>query len=116
MYYSYFLAPLLRIFNTQINYRNHRKIAIIDGKVGFLGGMNIGDEYLGKGKLGFWRDTHIMVKGDFVLGLQAVFLNDYMNIKRTNGSKKFFLDEADKYCPEINGDKGKIMQLVYSGP
>lgn len=116
VYYSYFLAPLLRIFNTQINYRNHRKIAIIDGKVGFLGGMNIGDEYLGKGKLGFWRDTHIMVKGDFVLGLQAVFLNDYMNIKRTNGSKKFFLDEADKYCPEINGDKGKIMQLVYSGP
>jgi len=116
VYYSYFLAPLLRIFNTQINYRNHRKIAIIDGKVGFLGGMNIGDEYLGKGKLGFWRDTHIMVKGDFVLGLQAVFLNDYMNIKRTNGSKKFFLDEADKYCPEINRDKGKIMQLVYSGP
>lgn len=116
VHYSYFLAPLLRVFNTQINYRNHRKIAIIDGKVGFLGGMNIGDEYLGKGKLGFWRDTHIMVKGDFVFGLQAVFLNDYMNIKRTNGSNRVFLDEADKYCPEINVDKGKIMQLVHSGP
>lgn len=116
VHYSYFLAPLLRTFNTQINYRNHRKIAIIDGKVGFLGGMNIGDEYLGKGKLGFWRDTHIMVKGDFVLGLQAVFLNDYIQIKRTNGSNQVFLDEADKYCPEINVDKGKIMQLVHSGP
>lgn len=116
VYYSYFLAPLLRTLNTQINYRNHRKIAIIDGKVGFLGGMNIGDEYLGKGKLGFWRDTHIMVKGDFVLGLQALFLDDYMNIKRINGSNKFFLDQADKYYPEINWDKGKIMQLVHSGP
>jgi cardiolipin synthase len=116
VYYSYFLAPLLRKLNTQINYRNHRKIAIIDGKVGFLGGMNIGDDYLGKGKLGYWRDTHIMVKGDFVLGLQAVFLNDYFHIKHTNGSNDLFIGEADKYCP-ITLDKGeRIMQLVHSGP
>jgi cardiolipin synthase len=116
VYYTYFLAPLLRKLNTQINFRNHRKIAIIDGKVGFLGGMNIGDEYLGKGKLGFWRDTHIMVKGDFVLGLQAVFLNDYFEIKHTNGSNDIFIGDADKYCP-ITKDKGnKIMQLVHSGP
>lgn len=116
VYYTYFLAPLLRKLNTQINFRNHRKIAIIDGKVGFLGGMNIGDEYLGKGKLGFWRDTHIMVKGDFVLGLQAVFLNDYFEIKNTNGSNDIFIGDADKYCP-IGGDQGnKIMQLVHSGP
>lgn len=116
VYYSYFLAPLLRKFNTQINYRNHRKIAVIDGKVGFLGGMNIGDDYLGKGRLGFWRDTHIMVKGDFVLGLQAVFLNDYFQIKRTNGSHNLFIGEADKYCPETVGEGDKIMQLVHSGP
>lgn len=116
VYYSYFLAPLLRIFNTQINYRNHRKIAVIDGKVGFLGGMNIGDEYLGKGKLGFWRDTHIKVKGDFVLGLQAVFLNDYSHIKRTNGSNSMFIDDADRYCPDIKDAGDKIMQLVHSGP
>ena len=116
IYYSYFLAPLLRKLNTQLNYRNHRKIVVIDGKVGFLGGMNIGDDYLGKGKLGYWRDTHIMVKGDFVLGLQAVFLNDYLHIKRTNGGNKAFLGEADKYCP-VTPDKGHtIMQLVQSGP
>ncbi|STB69835.1 hypothetical protein [Clostridium cochlearium] len=42
----------------------------------------IGDEYLGKGELGYWRDTHIMVKGDFVLGLQAVFIDDFWTIKR----------------------------------
>lgn len=116
VFYSYFLAPLFRTFNTQINYRNHRKIAVIDGKVGFLGGMNIGDEYLGKGKLGFWRDTHIMVKGDFVFGLQAVFFNDYTHIKRSNGSSQAFLSQADKYCPELVDGKGKIMQLVHSGP
>lgn len=116
VYYTYFLAPLLRTVNTQINYRNHRKIVVIDGKIGFLGGMNIGDEYLGKGRLGFWRDTHIMVKGDFVLGLQALFLDDYATIKRSRGNKQFFLDEADKYHPEIIEGKGKTMQLVYSGP
>ena len=116
VYYTYFLAPLLRRLNTQINYRNHRKIAIIDGKVGFLGGMNIGDDYLGKGRLGFWRDTHIMVKGDFVLGLQAIFLNDYFHIKHTNGSNNLFIGEADKYCPTMIEQGSKIMQLVHSGP
>ena len=116
VYYTYFLAPLLRKLNKQINYRNHRKIAIIDGKVGFLGGMNIGDEYLGKGKLGYWRDTHIMVKGDFVLGLQAVFLNDYFEIKHTNGSNDIFIGEADKYIPMALDKGNKIMQLVHSGP
>jgi cardiolipin synthase A/B len=116
VYYTYFLAPLLLKFNTQINYRNHRKIAIIDGKVGFLGGMNIGDEYLGKGRLGFWRDTHIMVKGSFVLGLQALFLNDYFYIKNTNGSNDIFIGEADKYCPTETDSGNKIMQLVHSGP
>lgn len=116
VYYSYFLAPLLRFFNTQINYRNHRKIVVIDGSVGFLGGMNIGDDYLGKGRLGFWRDTHMMVKGDFVLGLQAVFLNDYLQIKRTNGNNASILDDVDKYCPSNIEAGSKIMQLVYSGP
>ena len=86
--YSYFLAPILRKINTQINYRNHRKIVVIDGEVGFIGGNNIGDEYLGKGKLGYWRDTHIMVKGDFVLGLQGVFFDDFITIKKVN--KEFF--------------------------
>ncbi|BDR85433.1 hypothetical protein N071400001_00410 [Clostridium tetani] len=81
--YSYFLAPLLKKINTQVNYRNHRKLVIIDGEVGFIGGINIGDEYLGKGELGYWRDTHIMVKGDFVLGLQAVFIDDFLDNKKS---------------------------------
>lgn len=114
--YSYFLAPLLRKFNTQINYRNHRKIAIIDGEVGFLGGINIGDEYLGKGKLGYWRDTHIMVKGDFVFGLQGVFFDDYIAIKKVNNELPFYEEDFQRYFPSSEIDGGKIMQLIKSGP
>ncbi len=114
--YSYFLAPLLRLINTQINYRNHRKIVVIDGGVGFVGGINIGDEYLGKGKLGYWRDTHIMVKGDFVLGLQAVFLDDYFTIKRISGNYFLNKEEFANYFPEPIKSGKQIMQLVKSGP
>ncbi|KPU45602.1 major cardiolipin synthase ClsA [Oxobacter pfennigii] len=114
--YSYFLAPILRTINTQINYRNHRKIVVIDGKVGFVGGINIGDEYLGKGRLGYWRDIHIMVKGDFVLGLQAVFLDDYWTVKHNTNLDILSGEDQDKYCPEFKNKSGKTMQLVKSGP
>lgn len=114
--YSYFLAPLLRMINTQINYRNHRKIVVIDGEVGFIGGINIGDEYLGKGKLGYWRDTHLMVNGDFALGLQAVFLDDYFTIKEVNGDFFFEKEDFKYYFPETAKSKGQIMQLIKSGP
>ncbi|KAJ53039.1 cardiolipin synthase [Clostridium tetanomorphum] len=114
--YSYFLAPILRMINTQINYRNHRKIVIIDGKVGFMGGINIGDEYLGKGKLGYWRDTHLMIKGDFVLALQGVFIDDFCTIKRANKDTSLFDDDFYTYFPEIKHYGNKIMQLAKSGP
>lgn len=114
--YSYFLAPILRNFNTQINYRNHRKIVVIDGYTGFIGGSNIGDEYLGKGRLGYWRDTHLMVKGDFVLGLQAVFFDDYLTIKRANKDYYFNDEDIEEYFPLSKNCSGKIMQLVKSGP
>jgi cardiolipin synthase len=114
--YSYFLAPLLRRINTQINYRNHRKIAIIDGKIGFIGGLNIADEYVGKSRFGYWRDTHIMVKGDFVLGLQAVFLDDYLTIKEVNEEPYYYGNDFDKFFPHTETSEGKLMQLVKSGP
>lgn len=116
VHYSYFLAPLLRTINTQINYRNHRKIVVIDGEVGFIGGINIGDEYLGKGKLGFWRDTHLMVKGDFVLGLQAVFIDDYITIKSANKERAFQAEDFKDYFKAVSSKSNKIMQLIRSGP
>ena len=114
--YSYFLAPLFRFINTQINYRNHRKIVVIDGKVAFTGGMNIGDEYLGKGKLGYWRDTHMMIKGDGVLGLQGIFLDDFLTIEKASNSYSFFGEDFDKYFPATIGRGNKVMQLIKSGP
>jgi cardiolipin synthase A/B len=114
--YSYFLAPIFRYINTEINYRNHRKIAIIDGKVGFVGGINIGDEYLGKGKLGYWRDTHIMVKGDFVLGLQGVFIEDFITIKEAKKELSLHGENFNDYFLPLSGSDNKIMQLIKSGP
>ena len=60
------------------NLRNHRKLVIVDGKVAFTGGMNIGDEYLGQDAvLGFWRDTHLKIEGPEALQLQQVFAEDW---------------------------------------
>ncbi|MBR7554557.1 cardiolipin synthase [Allobacillus sp. GCM10007491] len=66
------------LIGSRINYRNHRKIVIVDGKIGFMGGLNIGDEYLGKVKMyGKWRDTHLYVRGESVRSLQLIFLRDW---------------------------------------
>lgn len=65
------------MFRRQMNFRNHRKIIVIDDRVAFTGGLNIGDEYLGKGRLGFWRDTHVRLEGEAVDALHGIFLHDW---------------------------------------
>ena len=62
----------------QINFRNHRKVVVVDGKVAWVGGHNVGDEYLGKDpKFGHWRDTHIRIEGPAVLAVQIPFVEDW---------------------------------------
>ncbi|MGB8466054.1 MAG: phospholipase D-like domain-containing protein, partial [Terrimicrobiaceae bacterium] len=61
----------------QINFRNHRKLVVVDGKTAFFGGLNAGDEYLGLGALGSWRDTHLQIEGPAVMALQVSFLEDW---------------------------------------
>ncbi len=61
----------------QLNFRNHRKILVVDGRIGCVGGHNVGDEYLGLGPLGHWRDTHVRIEGPAVLALQRVFAADW---------------------------------------
>lgn len=69
----------------QLNFRNHRKIVIVDGKYGFVGGHNIGDEYIGKSrKYGYWRDTHVLVEGPCVIGIQLIFASDWFWAARKN--------------------------------
>ncbi|MFD2257359.1 cardiolipin synthase [Luteolibacter algae] len=62
----------------QLNFRNHRKIVVVDGKSAFLGGLNVGDEYMGRDKrFGAWRDTHLEMRGPAVQAVQMVFLEDW---------------------------------------
>jgi len=62
----------------QLNFRNHRKIVVVDGSDAFLGGLNVGDEYLGRSKrFGAWRDTHLQIRGPAVQAVQLVFLEDW---------------------------------------
>ncbi len=104
------------IINIKLNFRNHRKIAVIDDTIGFIGGINIGDEYLGKGKMGYWRDTHIMVKGDFAFGLQAVFFNDFLALKRRRTRSILFNEALKKFHSLQDSPEGSIMQFIISGP
>ena len=62
----------------QLNFRNHRKIVVVDGKTTWIGGHNVGDEYLGKDpKIGKWRDTHVRIEGPAALAAQLSFIEDY---------------------------------------
>ncbi|MBN4074356.1 cardiolipin synthase [bacterium AH-315-E09] len=105
-----FLPVTLPFLGSSLNYRNHRKILVIDGKVGFLGGINIGDEYLGKSKkMGFWRDTHLKIKGEAVYVLQVIFLMDWYFV---------FSEELDDevYFPKQGYCGEKMIQIAASGP
>ena len=105
-----FFPVVLPIISRELNYRNHRKIIVIDGCVGFVGGLNIGDEYLGKNpKIGFWRDTHLMLAGDSVYSLQQIFINDWLQASKEN------IDD-DKYFPKQSVEGEVVAQVTSSGP
>ena len=73
-----FFPPFLGRLNLRVNYRNHRKIVVIDGNLGYVGGFNIGKEYISKDpKFGYWRDTHLKIRGDAALSLQIRFALDW---------------------------------------
>jgi cardiolipin synthase len=93
-----------------INYRNHRKIAIIDGKTGYIGGYNVGEEYLGKGPLGYWRDAAIRIEGPGTGGLQLRFLLDW------NYAASDSLSYGPAYFPDVDGTGYCPLQIVSSGP
>jgi cardiolipin synthase len=61
----------------QINFRNHKKIVVVDGRAAWIGGHNVGDEYLGMGALGYWRDTHIRIDGPAAIAAQLSFVEDW---------------------------------------
>lgn len=106
-----FFPPFIPYINVRINYRNHRKICVVDGEHGFVGGLNVGDEYLGLSKkFGFWRDTHLHLQGDSVNYLEVRFLMDW----RFASKKDFFMEE--RYFPRKPYIDNTAVQIISSGP
>ncbi len=103
--------PLRSMLFQPVSLRNHRKIVVVDGKVGFTGGINIGDEYLGTmPSVGAWRDTHMRVQGPAAAELQSVFLRDwYFSAQETVQDPTFFPKLA-----EPAGDA--VVAVLTSGP
>ncbi len=106
-----FFPAFVPWLSIRINYRNHRKICIIDGREAFIGGFNIGDEYLGLSKrFGHWRDTHLKIRGSSVSSLQWRFFLDW----------RFTTKQEITSCQSYLHEEGKTskvgMQIVSSGP
>jgi len=98
-------------FILDMNYRNHRKNVIIDGQIAYMGGVNIGEEYIGESKrFGDWRDTHLRVRGTNVDSLQHRFLLDWAF---ASGEELF---TEHKYFPDNQVKGSSPMQIVSSGP
>ncbi|MEX6357209.1 cardiolipin synthase [Staphylococcus cohnii] len=108
-----FFQAKLPLINFRLNNRNHRKILVIDGMTGYVGGFNIGDEYLGLDEnFGYWRDTHLRVKGDGVDALQLSFIHDW-----NSQSHREQLEFNNKYFPDNAKQGGDVpMQIALSAP
>ena len=108
-----FFPALMRRLHLRVNYRNHRKIVVIDNKIGYVGGFNIAKEYIGLDeKFGYWRDTHLRLMGSAVLGLQMRFVLDWHYAARENlFSNPGYFDKLESGTT----DHCEI-QIVTSGP
>ena len=106
-----FMPVRFPAFTSKVNYRNHRKLCVIDGKVGFIGGMNIALRYVkGTGRQG-WRDTHLCIKGGAVYAIQRAFLVDWYFVDRTLITDRKYYPPVDK---AIHNDC--LAQVVTSSP
>lgn len=105
-----FMKVRFPTLTSRVNYRNHRKIVVIDGHVAFTGGINIADRYLrGVPDLGPWRDTHLKLTGGAATALQIIFMADWYFV-----SKEIL--KGDKYFRPFQSGKGKVVQICASGP
>ena len=111
---SPFLMTHSNFLDFRLNYRDHRKIVVIDGQIGYVGGFNVGDQYLGRlKKFGPWRDTHLRIQGGGIYSLQQRFLRDWNASVKPAERLTHFKD----YFPSAALNKGQTaMQIVSSGP
>lgn len=110
--FSLFFPGILPHINTRINYRNHRKIVVIDGRYGYVGGFNVGAEYISKDpEVGFWRDTHVRIEGEAVDDLNERFLLDWCYAADEE------IEDYRKYSSNSSSEVGDVgIQIVTSGP
>lgn len=107
---EWFYPVRFPFLSSHLNLRNHRKIVLVDGQVAFLGGLNVGDEYLSRNKrYGFWRDTFLKLEGDAVHFVQMVFLNDW------NSATKQDLGDMN-YYPKPKQFNNQWIQIAATGP
>ncbi|MCG1009358.1 cardiolipin synthase [Salinicoccus sp. ID82-1] len=107
--FSSVVSALMRF---RLNFRNHRKLVVIDGAIGYTGGYNVGDEYLGRSsKFGFWRDTHLRMEGQSVHLLQERFISDWNKYGRDDS-----IPFEDQYFPPPGPGGDMPLQIVSSGP
>lgn len=106
-----FFKVTFPLFGTRINWRNHRKICIIDDSIGYIGGMNIADRYIHGGNFDVWRDTHLRIEGPVVRALRYSFAIDW------NFMGQPLIEKMEYQPPKSdNGTPGAVMQLLTSGP
>lgn len=111
-----FFPPFLhiRMINLKLNYRNHRKIVVIDGKIAYTGGINIRDDHMGmKRKLSPWRDASVRIEGGGAYPLQNIFLDDWRYAKNDKTPVENYIKEYFP-MPEVKGDA--TVQVITSGP
>lgn len=105
-----FMKVRFPMLTSRVNYRNHRKIIIVDGEIGFVGGLNFADRYLyGIPDIGSWRDTHLKVVGGGATALQIIFMADWHFV-----SKEIL--KGDEYFKPFASGEGKLVQMTSSGP
>lgn len=102
--------PIFPILSPFSNYRDHRKVVVIDGKIGFTGGMNIAERYLLGVRGGIWRDTHIRMIGPSVSELQTAFLSDWQFTRRE------WIHDDVYYPVPLRSDQNLLIQMISSNP
>ncbi|AMV60534.1 cardiolipin synthase [Pediococcus damnosus LMG 28219] len=115
-YAAPFLGTHSAVTDFRLNFRDHRKIVVIDGQVAYTGGFNIGDQYLGRSKkFGYWRDTHMRIVGSAAYSLQARFVRDWNATDHENPINTVF-DPGSEYFPVAKVNGNTSLQIVSSGP
>lgn len=106
-----FYKIIFILFANRVNYRNHRKIIVVDGCIGFTGGINVSDRYVNKPGQLYWRDTHVKITGPGVYYLQYLFISDWNFC-----SGKHLKLERDFFCTKPTAHGKAVVQIAASGP